>query len=236
MSLQFRVSERPRRHDLVFVTPKSWRAVLSTRKTLATDPLIAPWVDNGWPLIGRRAMPADRQAVPLGLPLPPGASRRRLSMVVQPEDIVSIAAPPALDTVCQGAPRSWQWTLDRLDALAARYSIDVRVCGSLAWSALTGLDYLTDRSDLDVLLYVNRDTDVCHLTSAIAGIEEAAPMRLDGELIRDDGAAVSWREFHHGTREILVKTVAGVALIDPTLFLSGNPDPFTGADAPSPER
>ena len=39
-------------------------------------------------------------------------------------------------------------------------------------------------------------------------------MRLDGELVRDDGAAVNWREFHAGAREILVKTVGGVALLD----------------------
>jgi len=222
MNSYCRNSERPRRHDLVFVTPNSWRAVLATRATLAANPLIAPWVENGWPLIGRRAMPADRHAVPLGLPLPPFAGKRRLSVVVEPEDIVSIASPPALSTVWQAAPRSWQWTLDRLAALATLHGIDVRVCGSLAWRALTGLDYLTGRSDLDVLLYLNRNTNVHRLTAAVASIEAIAPMRIDGELIRGDGAAVSWREFHRGARELLVKTVSGVTLIEPTLFLSGH--------------
>ena len=93
--------------------------------------------------------------------------------------------------------------------------------GSLAWRALTGLDYLTDRSDLDLLLHVHRDTDLHRLAADVAGIEAAAPMRLDGELIRDDGAAVNWREFHAGAREILVKTVGGVALLDTQPFLLG---------------
>ena len=44
-------------------------------------------------------------------------------------------------------------------------------------------------------------------------------MRLDGELIRDDGAAVNWRELHTGAREILVKTLGGVALLDASHFL-----------------
>ena len=30
-------------------------------------------------------------------------------------------------------------------------------------------------------------------------------MRLDGELMRDNGAAVNWREFHTGAGEVLVE-------------------------------
>ena len=45
-------------------------------------------------------------------------------------------------------------------------------------------------------------------------------MRLDGELVRDDGAAVNWRELQAGAREILVKTVGGVALIERQHFFS----------------
>jgi len=99
--------------------------------------------------------------------------------------------------------------------------VQARVFGSLAWRALTGLDYLTDRSDLDLLLYVRRDTDLRRLAAELAEIEAAAPMRLDGELVRDDAAAVNWRELHAGAREILVKTVGGVALVDTSLFLLG---------------
>jgi hypothetical protein len=45
-------------------------------------------------------------------------------------------------------------------------------------------------------------------------------MRLDGELVRDDGAGVNWRELHTGARELLIKTTDGVALLDANLFLS----------------
>ena len=66
---------------------------------------------------------------------------------------------------------------------------------------------MTDRSDLDLLLHVHRDTDLHPPGRRPGRIEAAAPMRLDGELIRDDGAAVNWREFHAGAREVLVKTI-----------------------------
>lgn len=93
--------------------------------------------------------------------------------------------------------------------------------GSLAWSAITGLDYVSGSSDLDFLLRVRRDTHLQHLAADVAAVEAAAPMRLDGELVRADGAAANWRELHAGAREVLVKTSGGVAVIDARLFLAG---------------
>ena len=222
MASHSKPDDRPmRRHDLIFVRPTRWRSLLETRGDLAADPLVALWVDKGWPLIGRRAMPGEGHGVALGLPLPPSAGKRRLSFLMQPEDIVSTTPPPTLRAAGGLAPRAWWPTLDAVDALASRHSVQARVFGSLAWRALTGLDYLTDRSDLDLLLYVRRDTDLRRLAAELAEIEAAAPMRLDGELVRDDAAAVNWRELHAGAREILVKTVGGVALVDTSLFLLG---------------
>ena len=226
MASHSKPNSRPlRRHDLIYVSSAAWRSLLATCSDLAADPLVAQslvesWVDNGWPLIGRRAMPHEVRGVALGLPLPPFAGKRRLSFLMRPEDIVSTAPPPALGFAGRVAPRAWRPTLDAIDALASQYRAEARVFGSLAWRALTGLNYLADRSDLNLLLHVHRDTDLLRLAADLAAIEATAPMRLDGELIRDDGAAVNWREFHAGVREILVKSVGGVALLDTSLFLS----------------
>jgi phosphoribosyl-dephospho-CoA transferase len=209
-----------RRHDLIFASPAGWRSLLTERPDLAAEPLVARWVGKGWPLIGRRAMPGDAQGVALGLPLPPFAGKRRLSFVVPPEDIITTSPPPALISAARIAPRAWRPTLEALDELASRHGVEARVFGSLAWQTLTGLDYLTDCSDLDYLLNVHHDTDFVRLTTDVAALDAAAPMRLDGELIRDDGAAVSWRELHAGAPQILVKTLGGVTLLDTSFFLA----------------
>lgn len=148
------------------------------------------------------------------------AGKRRLSFLLQPDDIISIARPPLLNSASGSAPPVWCPTLDRLGKLALRHSVEARVFGSLAWRILTGLDYLTDRSDLDLLLDVRRETDLDRLVADIAAIEADAPMRLDGELMRDDGAAVNWRELHAGAGEVLVKSIDGVGLLDRDLFIS----------------
>lgn len=209
------------RHDLVFVSPTAWRSMLKTRADLAGNQLVARWADNGWPLVGRRPLLGEARGVTLGLPLPPFAGKRRLSFVMQPEDVISIAKPPALRIASRVAPRAWRSTLDSLAEVASLHAVEASVFGSLAWRALTGLDYLTDQSDLDVLFYIDRETDLYNLTADIAVVDAIAPMRIDGELMRSNGVAVNWRELHAGAHEILVKTTGGVAVFDTDLFRLG---------------
>jgi phosphoribosyl-dephospho-CoA transferase len=220
MSLHSRADGRPRRHDLVFVTADAWRALLAEREDLQEHAVLTPWIEKGWPLIGRRAAPGDKPGVPVGLPLPRSCGKRRLSFVIHPADVREIVPPPALCAISGVTPPTWLPTLDLLEDAARRHGVDIRVCGSLAWHALTRLDYVSERSDLDLLLYIGPDVDLRALTAELALIEAAAPMRLDGELIRADGAAASWREIHAGAREVLVKTVDGLALVSPEAFLS----------------
>jgi len=206
-----------RRHDLVFVSPEGWRSLLAS----SDDPLVARWPDKKWPLI-RRCNDRNDVRMALGLPLPPSAGKRRLSFLAQPRDIASVSRPPLLSSAGCVAPRAWRVAIDLIEELAVRHSVTARAFGSLAWQALTGLDYLTDRSDLDLLLDIRRDTDLDRLAAGIAAIEAEAPVRLDGELVREDGAAVNWREFQTKPREILVKSIKGVALLDRNLFINGD--------------
>ena len=207
----------PRRHDLVFVSAAAWRTLLESRGDLAGEPLIAGWVDRGWPLIVRRMMPGEAPGLALGLPLPPSHGKRRLALGLPRDALVSCAPPPLLREAMGAAPLAWQPTLERLIALSA----DVRVYGSLAWQFLTGLDYLTARSDLYMLLPMPRPAEALRLIAGLAALEQAAPMRLDGELVRSDGAGVNWRELHEGAAEVLVKTTHDALLQETHRFLDG---------------
>jgi phosphoribosyl-dephospho-CoA transferase len=209
-----------RRHDLVYVSSSAWRSLLKTRDDLAGEPLVVRWVDRGWPLVARRALPGEAAGLPLGLPLPPFAGKRRISLFMQLDDIVSTAPPPELTGCIKVAPLRWRRTLSKVTSLASRHGMQPRIFGSLAWRMLTGLDYLTDGSDLDLLLPVSRGSDLVRLTAELAAIEAVAPMRLDGELVRDDGAGVNWRELHAGVGEVLLKTSSGVTLQKANFFLS----------------
>lgn len=206
-----------RRHDLVLVSPAAWRALVAERRDLAGNTLIAGWVDRGWPLITRRMLPGEGAVLPLGLPLPPSHGKRRLALALAHDALVSSTPPPLLREAMRVAPPAWAPTLERLLALDA----GMRVYGSLAWQYLTSLDYLTARSDLDMLLAMPPAADAPRLIAELAAIERSAPMHLDGELVRDDGAGVNWRELHEGAVDVLVKTTHEARLQETQRFLGG---------------
>ena len=222
MSSHFeRSSEITRRHDLVFVRPRAWRAFLETRDELAEDPLVAAWVDQGWPLIIRRFAPDEGDGVPLGLPLPPSAGKRRIGLLMDPACIRSITRPPRLSTAFWATPAAWVPTLRAVDNVAVRYGLEARVFGSLAWCLLTGMNYLTASSDLDFILSLPRSGGLAGLTTELAAIQSTAPMQLDGEIVRSDGAGVHWRELQSGVRDVLAKTIRRPMLLNSAEFIAG---------------
>jgi phosphoribosyl-dephospho-CoA transferase len=215
-------SENLRRHDLVFVSPTAWRLFLESRLELADDPLVAGWVDREWPLIARRLAPEEGHGVPLGLPLPPSAGKRRIGFLMDPVGIRSTARPPLLSAALHVAPAAWIPTLRTLNHVAARLGVEARVFGSLAWCLLTGLNYLSVNSDLDFILSLPRPRDFPALITELDSIASTAPMRLDCEIVRDDGAGVHWRELHSDAREVLAKTVGRPTLLNAAEFIGGS--------------
>ena len=92
-----------RRHTLVTLTA----AGRGTRDpALAADPLVRAWAERGWPLIVRRASPdeADAGRVPLGLPLPPSAGKRRIALNAAADALATVGLLPALSDVLVAAP------------------------------------------------------------------------------------------------------------------------------------
>jgi len=164
----------------------------------------------------------EGHGVPLGLPLPPSAGKRRIGLLMHPAGIRSVARPPLLSAAFCVAPAAWIPTLRTLDHVATRLGVEARVFGSLAWCLLTGLNYLTARSDLDFTLSLPHPRDFAELMTELGSIDSAAPMRLDGEIVRDDGAGVHWRELHAGAREVLAKTVGAPTLLNSAEFTGGS--------------
>lgn len=207
------------RHQLVRVSSEAWDALLASRGDLADEPLLVDWAVHGWPLIVRRRMPGEGGGLPLGLPLPPWAGKRRIALLMQPESVVSVSPLPELSDVMESAPSAWRACLQELLETAGKYSVDTRVFGSLAWQWLTGLDYLRPGSDLDLVWTLPRRDRIHPFLAELADIESRAPMRLDGELVREDGAGVNWRELHAGSAELALKTATDVCLCSIDTFI-----------------
>ncbi|WP_409192956.1 malonate decarboxylase holo-[acyl-carrier-protein] synthase [Bradyrhizobium sp. RDM4] len=203
---------------MVKVSAAGWAAVMNCYPELAGEPIVAGWASAGRPLIVRRPACSDTaHLVPLGLPLPPSHGKRRIAVSLAAADIVISEPPPLLADAAAAAPAAWRETIEEL----LRLLPETRSYGSLAWQHLTGLTYLSDGSDLDLLWPLSSAEQARTLPSDIAGIARRAPMRLDGEITGPAGG-VQWRELT-GTEndEILVKCPTGVTSTTRAAFLAG---------------
>ncbi|KAB1072794.1 malonate decarboxylase holo-[acyl-carrier-protein] synthase [Methylobacterium planeticum] len=202
-----------RRHDLLDPEPGAWAAALAARPDLAGVPRVADWARGGWPVILRRWNPGEaRDGIPVGLPLPPADGKRRIGLTL-PAEAVRPRPPVTVAQALDAAPPAWHPTLTALDALGRRHDRAPLLFGSLLWQHLTGLAYLSGRSDLDLLWPVAPPIDPRFL-DALAALDADAPMRLDGEILLPDGRGVNWRELHAAAPDddVLAKHRDGLVL------------------------
>jgi phosphoribosyl-dephospho-CoA transferase len=203
------------RHDLLRVEPGAWEAMLRCNPHLADLPLVADWVRLDRPVIVRRRMAQDRaDEVPAALPLPPDYGKRRLAFSFASSAGVTVLPPVLLCDAASTAPSAWHPIVAALLDLGKAEGITPRVFGSLLWQHVTGLPYLTTRSDLDLLWSISEQRSAASLVEGLLRLDAYASVRLDGELEFPDGAAVNWRELARSGAslrdELLVKTMDGV--------------------------
>jgi phosphoribosyl-dephospho-CoA transferase len=215
------MAEVLRRHWMVNPSPPAWAAVVALRADLAEEPLVAGWVQAGYPLVVRRPTCDDvAGTIPLGLPLPPALGKRRIAVTLEPGGIVRAGPPPLLAEAASVAPPGWRECIDRLLGLDPQ----TRSFGSLAWQYLTGLHYLSEESDLDLLWQLPSEADAGALLAGIAAIDQEAPMRIDGEVVGAAGG-IQWRELHRDDAgAVLVKGPRDVRLMPRADFLTGGRD------------
>jgi phosphoribosyl-dephospho-CoA transferase len=187
------LAEAYRRHDLVRADPGAWATWLAGRSDLLGISRLRDWAEAARPLIVRRRVPGeDGEGVPLGLPLPPADGKRRIGLALA-ATALSPVPPVTLDETAAHAPAAWAATIRSVAALGARHGIVPRPFGSLLWQAVTGLTYLGAASDLDLLWPCRAPVSLSFL-DGIAAVADAAPMRLDGEILLPDGTGLHWRE------------------------------------------
>lgn len=218
------------RHKLVWLTAAGWDAAQASLSGTADDDIqtdaLARWRAAAWPLVARRR-DADAAAdeVCLGLALPPDAAtghKWRIALRAPAAGVAKTAPPLALGEALSllagsTALAGWRTALGALRESSV--GLDLRVYGSLALQALTGLPYLRDTSDIDLLLQPRSDRQ---LRSGLALLERyARVLPLDGEIIFPRGEAVAWKEWvaarDSGAR-VLVKDADTVRLTAPELL------------------
>lgn len=172
------------------------------------------WICNNRPFIVTRQCAPFSQAIAVGLPLPPAQDKRRIGLALPAKAIAGVGCLPELADVVDCAPLNWQRPLRQLADTGANACIQFRVFGSLAWQALTGLNYVTAQSDIDLFWQPTSDRQLAAGLSLLEEWEHQTGLRADGEVQFGNMGAVAWRECltlrTHPSRQVLLKHAHGV--------------------------
>lgn len=212
--------ERFARHTFVWL--RSDGALLQPARGSDESVVMHAWAQARRPFIVRRpdapssSGTGGADTVSLGLPLPPAMGKRRIAFNTATESIVRSTAPPTLAHVRPHAPYEWRKDLALLARMAQAKDLDLRVFGSLAWQALTGLPYVTAYSDADLFVCLRDRVMLRHAIEILAGWERQTARRADAELWFPGERAVAWREWRDLSSDagrVLVKTRSSVVLL-----------------------
>lgn len=212
---------RTARHQLVWLDASGWQAALAGASPEHCDAL-QQWQQRQAPLVVRRHEPDARaDQICLGLPLPPDASsghKLRIALKAERRHIARIK--PALPLhLALGVITPWQDSLSEF--IRAAQPFELQVYGSLAMQVLTGLPYLSDSSDIDLLFHPRSAAQLEQCLTLLGDYADRLP--LDGEIIFPGDQAVAWKEWRQAQAhqaKVLVKASAGVRLCDPASLLS----------------
>jgi phosphoribosyl-dephospho-CoA transferase len=207
------------RHTRVWPSAGGYASLASQCRDSTARAALELWSARGWPLVVRRADDDDLRSgdtIAVGLALPPSLGKQRLKFQLIRDDVAMHAAPLTLDDVIGSVPDPrFQRTLMPLVRAAAREHRALRLFGSAAWQAQTGLDYMHVDSDLDLLAEPSTRQGLDSAIAFLARAERDIAMRLDGEIVFPGGDAVAWREWREAkdANRVIAKNVAGVALV-----------------------
>ncbi|BEP71561.1 MULTISPECIES: malonate decarboxylase holo-[acyl-carrier-protein] synthase [unclassified Variovorax] len=206
-----------RRHQLARLSEQGWTALLDGAWDTQARECLAHWATHRLPLVVTRQpdYTLTNGWIALGLPAPACWGRRRLTLQVPHTAVLGLDDFPRLAEVQALLPPAARSPVrDLLCALDACHA-EARAFGSYGWETISGLDHVRPGSDLDLSVRVD---DVAH-ADAVAGSLQAfgtERLRLDGELLFGDGAAVAWREWiewrTRHARALIVKHLDGVSL------------------------
>ena len=206
------------RHTLVWIDKRAHDDARAAIGDAGAHGALDEWLDREWPFVVRRREKDEADlagAVPLGFPQPRDRGVRGHALAVPADALARIEPPLSLRRVFASLPVPWRDTLDRLERSAHWYGIRLRVCGSMAWQAMTGLPFVAPDSDIDVIA-IPRDRSMLERTlRALTEFARDRDVVIDGEIVFPGHDAVSWREWidPKDANDVIVKHRNGVRLV-----------------------
>jgi phosphoribosyl-dephospho-CoA transferase len=214
---------RFQRHDLAWLDPEIDAGEFASEQQAE---YARSWVMKGFPLVVARQTDvhlSEPNQIILGFTLPSAPSRIRVMLRANRSAIIRHSRPILLSETINFAPVNWRIGLNNLVALFEKFKIVARVYGSLSSEIFSGMRYLDEASDLDLLLEISDETNLPMLLAELGDFPLSLP-RIDGEILSSSGWAAPWRELttalHTGSScKVLAKSISEIRLIPAEEFI-----------------
>jgi phosphoribosyl-dephospho-CoA transferase len=197
--------EHLRRHSFAWITDSgsSWQFVQG--ETPQNDVVcLRNWVGRGRPVIIRRpCMSEDEKSVYVGLSLPPDQVKRRLAFRLPFSLLANVVEPPLWTECAEAFSGSSEWASPILSVVKAA-KLPLQTFGSYAWQHYTGLSYVTQHSDLDLIVPINRRKNWRRFRQLMSEAQKT-DHRVDLEITLNGDASFNWREFETPGTRLLFK-------------------------------
>jgi phosphoribosyl-dephospho-CoA transferase len=168
------------------------------------------------PGIIRRSAPCDGSGIGIGVsfPLFEGGSRLRFASSVTAESICAVGMPCEIIDQPFDASVKPLAVLAEIKAALPGWQGKIGVFGACSLQFLTGLSYLHDGSDMDLIFDGGSPHALAEACRVLQECESSTGIRIDAEVIARRRFGVKLREIFSNQKTVLAKTINSVDILD----------------------
>jgi phosphoribosyl-dephospho-CoA transferase len=207
------------RHDLLFLTPKARERIcgqIRSDRGIHGDQMAEAFASGLIPAIIRRYAPCDHSDIGIGIsfPLIVAGERLRFATAVTSAEIDEMISPYAvlgrpLDTTLPLLK-----ALEKVKGLKLTRPGNLGVYGASALQVVTGLNYVHDKSDIDLIIREESIDVLRHAKEVLSALERQIGVAIDVEVILGSGNAVKLKELCSQQKTVLIKSILAVHVIN----------------------
>ena len=205
-STKYLEPEHPRRHCFVWFTDAGDLFEEVNGETPQDDLVsLRDWIGKGRPVIVRRpCLSEDKKTISAGLALPPNPTKRRLAFCLPVSLISKIADPPLWRDCMVPADSEIAAAAESIQTAATATGLPLQTFGSYAWQHHTALPYVTQHSDIDLLVPIDGRENWEKFRQSMAKVSRKS-QKIDLEIVLQGNASFHWREFEAPGAQMLFK-------------------------------
>lgn len=205
-----------KRHDFIWLTQSARERIaadISQSQSPSAMRMACAFLASDIPGVVRRSSPCDIGiGVGISFPMRSDGNRLRYAASVSPAEINSVTSPYEVIDLPFVAKFKPLLALEAIKQMESYSFVRFGVYGATSLQLLTGLNYLHDGSDLDLVIDGGSPDSLMEINNELYRLSMLVGVNIDAEVIVDGDYGVKLKELVGGQKCVLAKTLHSVEL------------------------